>query len=763
MSSGMVSKRILVGLVVLLAPALNAAGAESAKAKFHRAYYLERAGGDWAAAAELYEEVATDRRADAELRAQAEAHLAACREELSSVDFAKLMPPDAWAYVEIARPGDQVKKLLGKLGLLAKADAILSEGQNRVAVSPKLVNELLGIRGAAVAITGFDPKKDAPSGVLVFHPGAVEVVRGLIETALPVGGQAVEPIGGFPTYDVEGEILVTVTSRLIVASTERSQIEGVVSRLSGKKKASLATNPALSEVAKNRGDSLLHFFVNAKAMMPMLKGVIAAEAANDPELAMVAALLDLDSLQSLSGRLGVDDDGVSLELALRLDEGHQNLVYNFFRTPAIDSRTLDRVPEGAAAFVAVALNEAESRYTASSAKGLGEQPVVSAWDLGREIFANITSLAVFALPPDGSPRDGGPPIPDVAAVITVNDPSKSEALWSLALGLGGLASSSGAMEGERVDIDGVAARKYRLPDGITIYFATMKDAVVIASSKSALTAAVRAGRKGNSVLGDKAFGPSLSRISQDTTRALFVHAGRCAQIAKPFMSKRDLSEAEPFMALLSDTVASFVVDHSDNVFRISTTVSGIPDIGDLVSKLVMDKMAKDQRSARLTRAMKAGRWDEALAAVEASLSEHPDSVKLLRAKFKILAVGRKDSDAALACADQIFDKVRDNPTTLNRFAWVLLTEDQYGDAYAKLALKLSKRSNELTDSKKWMFLDTLALARFTTGDAAGAVTLEQDAIERCGDCWGRDDMKKALARFEAGAADGKLAGGADSR
>ena len=50
-----------------------------------------------------------------------------------------------------------------------------------------------------------------------------------------------------------------------------------------------------------------------------------------------------------------------------------------------------------------------------------------------------------------------------------------------------------------------------------------------------------------------------------------------------------------------------------------------------------------------------------------------------------------------------------------------------------------------------MFVDTLALAMFRTGDADDAVELEKKAIELCGSCGGLGELQKVLARFEAGA------------
>ncbi|UCC29113.1 MAG: DUF3352 domain-containing protein [Phycisphaerales bacterium] len=750
MYSMSVVKHLLAGFLILLVGNTDVVPAGSARSTFYQAYYTEQAEGDWAAAAELYEQVAADRRADAGLRSQAKARLGACREELASTDFARLMPPEAWAYVEIKRPGDQLVKLLEQLGLLAQAGQVPAEGERRVAISPALIKGL-SIGGAAAAITGFNIPTQTPYGVLVFHPGDLEVVRGLIETGLPVGGQVVEPIGGFATYNVEGQAFVTLTSRLVVVSTQRSQIQEVIDRLSGAKELSLASSGVMGDVLKNRDDSLLLFFVNAKAFMPHLKGMMGVGAMANHELAMAQAVLDIESFHSLMGNLGVSDDGLFIDFALRLDEGHHNLVYNFLRTPAINPETLKSVPEGVAGVFVGALNESVSRYGTASSRTTDTPPIVTALDLGREVFANITTFAVFALPPDGSPSKSGPPIPDVAAVITVNDPAKSEALWTQALSLAALATGVPAAAGSSEEIEGVTVHGYRLPENITIYFATSGNDVLIATSKRAMVDTLGARGKGSSILNDEAFAASVGRLTSDSTQAIFAHAGRCAAIAKQFMSERDLAEAGPVFEILSDTSLTVVEDHSGEVYRVSTMVSGIPDIGDFVAKMLTAEYHKKEVDKRLTGAMRTGRWDEALGTVDAQLRDDPGSRKLMEAKFKILATGKKDHDAALAVAEKVFEKIRDDAKTLNTYAWRLLTKDQYGDAYNKLALKFSERSNELTDYKNWMYVDTLALAKFKTGDAPSAVELEKKAIELCGDCWGLKDMKKAVTRFETGA------------
>ncbi len=751
-------RRVVWGLMGVVVSSVSVLGAEPADQQFYRAYYMEHAKGDLRAAAELYTAVVEDRRAGGALLAQAQARLAAVREEVAASDLTRLMPPGALAYVEITRPGEQLMKLLDQLGLLSDGGLPPADGKRHVAVSPSLIRETLGIGGAAIAVTGFNPVKGAPSGVAVFHHGDLEVIRGLLETGLPMGAKPAEPLGGYPTYDIEGEVYVTLTPRLVVASTERAPILNVLRRLTGELKSSLATSGALAEYAERREDSLVFFMINAKSLMPIIKTMAGATGASRHDLEMVDALVDLDSLQSLTGQIRVSDEGVSLEASLRLAEGHRSLVYNFLRTPAIHQETLRCVPEGAAAFAVSALNEAPSRFGKAMAPG-DTPPIVTLLDIGREIFANITSFAVFVLGPEGNGSPGGGPIPDAGLVLTVNDPSKSEALWTQILGIASLATGAGAIEGASTTIEEVHVRSFALPEGITVYFATIDHDVVVATSKSAMRRSIAAKRDGKSVLSDGAMAEAISQINRNTTKGMFVHAGRCATICRPFMSGHGAAELDKFMDRLSETVVSLTVEHSDQVLRFSASATGLPDVSDVIAQYINEEMEGQERAALVRRAMKSGKWESALEMVDAALASEPGSAEQLQTKFRILAICKKDRDAAVETGEAFLAANRGDANALNNFAWALLTNDAYGAGeYADLAMKLSQRSNDITDHENWMFVDTLALAKFETGDVDAAIKLEKKAIELTGGK-GNKGLNQALARFEATAREGALAGG----
>lgn len=214
------------GLVLAALALAPVAQAQTAQDAFHRAYYLEHEGADLESALDLYKKIAGDRRVSDDLRKKARSAGLAVAEELAAADMTSLVPEDTLLFVEIAQPGERVAALLGQLGLLQEEPGMFG-------VSPLLLQGALGLRGAAAAITAIDPNGGPPNGVLILHPGDMDIVRGLIETVLPVGGVSEQPIGGHPTWSVEGQVFITLTKRLAIASPDPSLIAGVVERLSG--------------------------------------------------------------------------------------------------------------------------------------------------------------------------------------------------------------------------------------------------------------------------------------------------------------------------------------------------------------------------------------------------------------------------------------------------------------------------------------------------------------------------------------------------
>lgn len=734
-----------VVVTMLLGPGADVR-AQGPAEQFYHAYYLEEGCGDVAAAAKIYADIVDARGLPAELQARAKVRLAACREDLAAEDFTRLMPPEPLVYVELNRPGERIGKLLDKLGLLARPDTPPTQHENRVAISPAILDALLGMRGVAAAVTGFDMMRQQPAGVAVLHPGDMELVRGLIETALPAGATPTTPIDGFATYEIEN-VLVTLTQRLVIVGTGAHEIEGVIERMRTGGADSLAGNETLAQVLAERRGALLFFCANPRPLMPLVQPLL-ANAGQNREVALARALLDIESLRALSGRFDLSDEGVLLQFTLQLEEGHRNLVYNFFRRPGVDPATLKAIPADAAALAAVAMNAAPPDYQRTTSPVPTDPAVVTALDLGRELFANINGIAVFVLPPAGTVKAKNP-LPDVAAVITVNDPAKSQALWGQLLGLGSLAAGAPTMEGTVRQVAGTEVRSYHFDKHATVHVAILDHQLLITLTEGALDRTLATRQTGRSIVDDPGLAAPLARVGPHTTMVAAANTGRCLAVAKPFMCPADLAEAEPYFEVLHDTTVGLTIEHSPQTLQLTAAVTGMPDISGVISRLITQERKAQRAKDELAAARRHRDWGRARALLDEQLAVKPDDPKLLRGKFDVLAAQRADADEVLAVANRLLTVLADDPQGLNNFAWDLLTQERYGLRHSELALQFARRANELTKRKVWQYVDTLALAEYQTGNHAAAIELEEQAIELCEAAGGQgvDALRKALAQF----------------
>ena len=90
------------------------------------------------------------------------------------------------------------------------------------------------------------------------------------------------------------------------------------------------------------------------------------------------------------------------------------------------------------------------------------------------------------------------------------------------------------------------------------------------------------------------------------------------------------------------------------------------------------------------------------------------------------------------------------PESKNAYAWALLTCELEDLRDPDLALRMAMESVRMADGDVPALLDTLALARFMTGDVDGAVQTQREAISLISeDDPGRDRYERELARYEA--------------
>jgi hypothetical protein len=577
----------LVGMAWLGVCAISAASgtakAQDAQSQFQRAFYLETHEHDLAGAAATYEKVAADSSASDKLRGEARSRLAGIREDLASADLARLMPPEVIAYAHLSEPGEHVERLLKMMGLLAPAPAAaagakplkLGDGFALPAdftVSPALVDELKKLRGAAIGLTGIDDK-GRPSGLIAVHPGNCNLLRGLLETAVQLLEPG-EPIDGFKTYRVPDLGWVMITARLAFAADSRGELEKAAERLRNASAPSLASSPSFQKVAPDAKGSLIFAYVDGPAAVKRFGSQLSGDQGR-----MIRTLLDLEHLESIVVTLTTNDEGISLAAQMNLMPGHRNMIYALIRTAPMTKRSLALVPQGTAGVLVVGLNPpGPAAPTVTNPDGT---PSISLMDVGRELFGNIDEVSLFVLPPSGESK-GRQSFPDLAAVIAVKDPAKSEALWNQILSLAMLFGAKNAQPPAAAEIAGKKGTVYHI-DGIPPLAVVRVDGQLVVGTQGAVAAAVGAGE--DTILSDPAFKPLLARLTPNASKALLVDGARAMQVVEAMSGGGSSEEMRVIGALVQDLKVSLVTDEAPNRLSIRADVTGLPQFYKIVALL----------------------------------------------------------------------------------------------------------------------------------------------------------------------------------
>lgn len=122
---------------------------------------------------------------------------------------------------------------------------------------------------------------------------------------------------------------------------------------------------------------------------------------------------------------------------------------------------------------------------------------------------------------------------------------------------------------------------------------------------------------------------------------------------------------------------------------------------------------------------------QALRALRLAIELEPENHALDRAEFDVLATVVKDDAAARAVGARLVRKAELDDLFLNDFAWSLLDSPSYRGRFDALALAASEIVHARTKGANWMYVDTLARAKFVNGFLEEALALQRRAVDEC--------------------------------
>ena len=196
---------------------------------------------------------------------------------------------------------------------------------------------------------------------------------------------------------------------------------------------------------------------------------------------------------------------------------------------------------------------------------------------------------------------------------------------------------------------------------------------------------------------------------------------------------------------------AFIIDKQGRIAWIGHPMDGMDEALDqmLAGKYDLEKTKKVfALSQKVESLMMEGDSKKVLPVLNEILEADPAHLVAIQTKFYIYATEIKDHARANAIGERAYEIMKDNAGGLNDFSWMLLTDETMFGKYDKLALKAAEQCNKLTNNENWMFLDTLALAKFKNGARAEAIEIEKKAIKLCDDPRVKQQLEETLKSFQ---------------
>ncbi|QDU39740.1 Sporulation thiol-disulfide oxidoreductase A precursor [Maioricimonas rarisocia] len=154
-------------------------------------------------------------------------------------------------------------------------------------------------------------------------------------------------------------------------------------------------------------------------------------------------------------------------------------------------------------------------------------------------------------------------------------------------------------------------------------------------------------------------------------------------------------------------------------------VSGDWDREAAIAEFRQQKRMKEV-SLNLMLALRAEKYDEALATLDEVEDEIGESAMLTRYRHHVLSQAGRDEEAA-ALQSKLVEQAWDDAGLLNGVAWRIASSE--GEQDLELALRAARRASELTGHQNSSILDTLARVYYEQGDLDSAIEWQRKAVE----------------------------------
>lgn len=518
-------------------------------------------------------------------------------DELTDFDPARLMPPGTLVYAEFGSPGQQVETILAMLKGTPFENPLATIGGQQAAnpnqkssgdivsalMNPSMMAEFKKIRGSAIGITGMD--ENNPPLVAVLYPGKSDALRGLILAGLGMVGTPGEPIEGMQTVTIKPSGTVAYDDKVVIYAQPATQLQWCVKQYKGLSSGPTlaSSSPSFQKLSKSqRQKNALTVWAKVdEAYAQLLKMFPAGQI--PAEILSANVFADFSNMDEVVITDSVETNGFGSRTEIRFKDGHHCLAYDMIRTPNISKAALEAVPAEAIAVASFALNSTDTDQTE---KVRAQIQNVTGLDIGREIFANIEQVTVFAMPAETNAPVAKLPeiIPwRLGLVLTSRNPEQTRRVLATVLGT----ISSGQKE--------VKPGQYRIASNpkqeVYCYVEQVNGITLVSLNRKIVDASVAAIKNHKSICVSGPLNGAVNRLAPTASKLLLVNAGGAMRLSRSQMNFGSLNEEQTAqvnanldqLARAADlTTVELRTDEQLDSFAMNSGVTGIPPLNQVL-------------------------------------------------------------------------------------------------------------------------------------------------------------------------------------
>jgi hypothetical protein len=533
--------------------------------------------------------------------------------ELTDFDPASLMPPGTLVYVEFGTPGRQVETILNTLKgtpfenpLAALAGQPGQPATNQKSagdivgalLNPSMMAEFKKIRSSAIGITGI--AQNNPPMVAVLYPGKSDALRGLILAGLGMAGTPGEPIEGMQTVNIKDYGAVAYDDRVIITAHPADQLAWCVKQYKG-----LSSEPSLASSNKSfaklnktqRQKNLITVWANVdEAYGQLLKMFPAGQV---PAGVLSAnALMDFRNIDELILTDSVETNGLGSRLELQFKDGHHCLAYDLIRTPNISKAALEAVPAEAIAVASFSLNQPEGAQTDRLRAKIQN---ITGLDVGREIFANLEQVSLFAMPAGGDSATNVFLPGQFGLAITSRNPDQTRLI---------LATLLGTMAGVQ---PGAAPGQYKISKAgqpeLYCYVDQLAGTTLVSLNRNVIDAAAASIKNHQSICASGPLNRAVNQLGPTASKLVLVNAGGAIRLIGPQMKFGTLNDEQAAQIKTSvdqlaraaeATTIELRTDEQLNNFVMNSGLTGLPRLNEVIGPVMQISRLANQARAEAT-------------------------------------------------------------------------------------------------------------------------------------------------------------------